>query len=194
MFESVEIKVILVGESHVGKTCIVQRAISGVFNENTTSTLGAAYASKHVTCGDHQANLQIWDTAGQERYRGMTPMYFRGANIALVVFALDSLESFQSLDDWFDSIESNSSDPINYFLVGNKNDLEDIKVSPELIKEKADKYNAIYREVSAKTGDGIEELFADIPKVYFENTVAKPEQETKVEITKTVDTKPKGCC
>lgn len=192
--EAVDIKVVLVGAASVGKTCIVQRATSGQFNQSTTPTLGASYISKTMNVDDIRVNLQIWDTAGQERYKGMAPMYYRGAHVALVVFALDSLESFYSVDEWFESIESNTTSKVIYFLVGNKSDIQERTVSTEQGTQKAEQHGATFIEVSAKTGDGIDDLFVQIPKYYLESCTNTNKPDEKAVNLENQNGKSKGGC
>ncbi|KAH0790800.1 small GTP-binding protein [Histomonas meleagridis] len=169
MSETKELKLVLIGNTFVGKTCIVKKAISGVFSEDANPTLGASYVSKVINVGKNEVRLQIWDTAGQERFRGMTPMYFRGAHVAMIVYSICDKESFDGIDSWVESLHENAESDILIFLVGNKDDLEDQRViSSERGQEKATSIGAYFYEVSSKTGNGIEDLFNDIPRVYFE--------------------------
>lgn len=160
---------VLVGHTSVGKTCVVRKATTGSFTEDSVPTLGASYVSKLVSVGSTDVRLQIWDTAGQERYKGMTPMYYRGAHVALLVYSVTEQESFDAIDSWLQSLQDSADPNIILFLIGNKCDLENERViDTETGREKASKINANFYEVSAKTGNGIDELFQDIPKIYLE--------------------------
>lgn len=163
-----EIKIVLVGNTSVGKTCIVKQETTKTFSENTVSTLGASFVSEVKTINDFEVRLQIWDTAGQERYRGMTPMYYRNAQAAIVCYAVDDLTSFEGVDSWVDSIKNNAEPDTIIFLVANKIDLPNRQISDQDGKQRAESINASYYEVSAKTGRGVEELFTDIPRIYLE--------------------------
>jgi small GTP-binding protein len=159
-----EVKVVLIGSSSVGKTCIVQRATSGFCDGDTLPTLGTSYTSKSVQFGKNRCQLQIWDTAGQERYRGITPMYFRGAHAAIIVYAINDRDSFDEVDGWVDTFQASTQDA-TIFIVGNKVDLESERAVTEREgREKALEINAFFTEVSALTGVGIEELFQLIPE------------------------------
>lgn len=163
-----ELKLVLVGHTSVGKTCVVRQATSGKFTEDCPPTLGASYLSKIVSYNNQDVRLQIWDTAGQERYKGMAPMYFRGAHVALVVYSVTDQVSFDALDTWIDSLKENAEPDTILFLVGNKIDMENERViSTEVGSEKARSIGAEFYEVSAKTSDGIEDLFNAIPTSYF---------------------------
>jgi small GTP-binding protein len=198
MDEGIEIKVILVGNTSVGKTCIVKRGNSGVFDDESVPTLGAAYLPKVVVVGQKEVRLHIWDTAGQERYRGMAPMYFRGAHVAVLVYSVCDAQSFAGVDKWVESLQDNADVNILKFLVANKIDLEDDRiVTLEAGQDKADSLQAHYHEVSAKTGYGIDDFFQDVAKLYLEQHSAPPEVDTpKVTLeSPTVSKKKKsGCC
>jgi small GTP-binding protein len=167
--EVCELKLVVVGNASVGKTCIAKVATSGEFPEESVATLGASYVSKLVTVSGHDIRLQIWDTAGQERYRGMTPMYFRSANVAMVCYAINEQETFDAVDGWVMSLKENAPPDILFFLVGNKCDLETHRqVRMEAAQQKAKAIGATFYEVSAKTGDRVEELFIEMAKTFLE--------------------------
>ena len=196
MQDTEEIKLVLVGHQYVGKTCIVRRATTGLFEADTISTLGASYTSKTIQVGNTEVRLQIWDTAGQERYRAMTPMYYRGAHVALVVFSVDNHESFQAIDQWIDSFKENADPNIIIFIAGNKADLEESRsISQEQGAEKAKSYNAIYVEVSAKSGMGIDDLFNDIANTYLEKNHKSTSTTTQPKVNIEVKSiKKSSCC
>lgn len=167
--EEREVKVVLLGQSSVGKTCMVYKLISGYFDESATPTLGASYSLKILEVDKIEVSLQIWDTAGQERFRVLTPMYYRGAQAALLVYSITDELTFEEIDFWANSIKENNCDDVLLFLVGNKIDLhKDRKVSEESGRAKAEKIGAEFFETSAKTGDGIDELFLNIAKICIE--------------------------
>jgi small GTP-binding protein len=196
--DSCELKLVLVGNTSVGKTCIVKMATTGVFGDDSVPTLGASYVSKLVTVGSTEVRLQIWDTAGQERYRGMTPMYFRGAHVAIIAYAITDQESFDGVDSWVSSLRNNADPDITMILVGNKSDMEDSRVVPtDKGEEKAKSISGLFFEVSAKTGDRIDELFTAIATSFLE----KKQDSDEPKAAETVqlspgkdDKKKKGCC
>lgn len=198
MSETNELKLVFVGNTSVGKTCIVKKATTGIFNEESISTLGASYVSKLVTYQGREIRLQIWDTAGQERYRGMTPMYYRGAHVAFIIYSISDRSSFEDVDDWLESLRENADVDIIIFLVGNKYDLEnERKVSTEEGEKKAEEIGAIFYEVSAKIGYGIDDLFKDICNYYFEKHFKK-ENGNKSNVLSIDDSNQQGkrnnCC
>ncbi|EAX83888.1 small GTP-binding protein, putative [Trichomonas vaginalis G3] len=198
MQESEEIKLVLVGHQYVGKTCIVRMATTGLFDEDTISTLGASYTSKTISIGKKEIRLQIWDTAGQERYRAMTPMYYRGAQVALVVYSVDNIESFKAIDTWIESLQESADPNIIIFVAGNKADLEDSRaVTTQQGEEKAKQHNAIFAEVSAKTGMGVDDLFNTIANTFLEKNRKAPaaqNQQNSVKISESKDNNKKKCC
>jgi Ras-related protein Rab-5C len=201
MAEVGEHKVVLIGATSVGKTCIVKRGTTGVFDSSTMPTLGASYTSKLVNVGDSMTRLLIWDTAGQERYRGITPMYYRNAVAAIIVYSITDRESFKQVEVWLRSLEENIPAGVLLFLVGNKSDLEDNREVPiDDGQEKATEIHAVFSEVSAKTGDGVDELFVTVASACFEQkqTKAKDSGSNKAQ---TIDVgqpsqgkQDKGCC
>lgn len=194
MDEPIDMKVVVIGTTCVGKTCIVQRATTGQFNERSTSTLGASYISRVVEVNSRKVNLQIWDTAGQERYKGMTPMYYRGAHAALLVYAIDSNESFVCIDEWFESLEKNKSNDVTCYLIANKCDLDNRVVSTADGKKKAEDINATYVEVSALSGENIDDLFLSVAKRYLQDRpVDYQDKKDTVDVTAAKQDK-KKCC
>jgi small GTP-binding protein len=162
-------KVVLIGNTNVGKTCIVTHAMTGSFLSETSSTLGAAYATKTYRVDSQMVRLQIWDTAGQEKYRGMTPMYYHKAQVALIVYSVADLDSFTAIEVWMKGIRDHADDNIILFIVGNKTDLSSERVvTSEMGAQKAATFRARFAEVSALTGNGIGDLFAEIPRVFLQ--------------------------
>jgi small GTP-binding protein len=201
MVDIEEHKVVLIGETSVGKTCIVKRGTTGAFDSNTLATLGASYTSKLVNAGEIVTRLLIWDTAGQERYRGITPMYYRNAAAVLLVYSIADRESFTQIDVWLRSLEENIPNGVLLFLVGNKSDLESTReVKVEAGQEKAQSIRATFSEVSAKTGDGIKELFVTVASACLALKKTK-DKDAASNQAETVDVgasrthkEQKGCC
>jgi small GTP-binding protein len=201
MGEVNEHKVVLIGATSVGKTCIVKRGTTGVFDSSSMPTLGASYTSKLVNVGESVTRLLLWDTAGQERYRGITPMYYRNAVAAVIVYSIADSNSFAEVDVWLRSLEENIPSGVLLFLVGNKADLEDSRqVTIDVGQEKANAIHATFSEVSAKAGDGIDELFVTVASTCLEHRQAKGKaaaanQAETVDVAVTGQPKDaKGCC
>jgi small GTP-binding protein len=177
MTEAGEYKVVLIGATSVGKTCIVKRGTTGIFDSSTMPTLGASYTSKLVNVGESATRLLIWDTAGQERYRGITPMYYRNAVAAIIVYSIADRESFKQVDVWLRSLEESIPTGVLLFLVGNKSDLEGQReVTVDDGQEKANAIHATFSEASAKSGDGVDELFVTVGSACLEQKRAKSKE------------------
>ena len=154
-----DFKLLTLGESQVGKTCILLQYTENKFFTSSMSTIGIDSKIKYLTINDKQVKLKIWDTAGQERFRTITQQYYNRADGVLLVFALDNEESFLKTADWIKQINLHSEQKkIPIVLVGNKSDLPR-KVSGEQAKELAEEYQLNYYETSALTRDNIDEAF-----------------------------------
>ena len=160
-------KLIFLGDQMVGKSCILERFMNDTFTEEYQATIGLNFQSKNVQIDNQDIHLLLYDTASQEKYRSLFPMYIRDSDIILLVYDVTSKDSFLHLPDWLNFLtdkEIDIKDKI-FAVVGNKTDLNDKReVSAEEGKKFADKNGFIFKEVSAKTGDGIEKLFDVILK------------------------------
>lgn len=153
-----ELKVVFLGESSVGKTSIITCFSPDGFTPNQTPTVGACFSVKNVDVDGEIVKLKVWDTAGQERFRALTPMYYRDAQVAILVFALDSYDSFDKLKGWVDDLERDTRIRPEIIIVGNKSDLKR-KVEQSEAEGFAGSVGATYWECSAKTKDGVEDMF-----------------------------------
>lgn len=157
-------KIVILGNSNVGKTCLIYRFARDTFLESTNPTIGANFFTKYVRLEDGtNYKFDLWDTAGQERYKSLTPMYYKGASAALIVYDSSSFESFEGAKDWIKELHNNASPSIVIALAANKIDLGRV-VSREMGQELAQKHSLLFSEVSAKTGEGISESFINIAK------------------------------
>ena len=159
-----EIKVILLGDSGVGKTCIINRYINDEFNPNSKTTLGSNASSKVIKRGQVSYILNLWDTTGQEKYHSITNLFIKGSNIVILVYSIDLLLSFKGLDYWYKSVQEKlGGNKYVLAVVGSKSDLiknEEEEVSEEEAKKFAEEKNAIFKLVSSKEDpDGINNLF-----------------------------------
>lgn len=154
------IKLVLLGDSGVGKTSIVTQFVSGSAPENVNPTIGAAFVTKDVTIDGQNLELLIWDTAGQEVYRGLAPMYYRSALIAFIVYDVTKNESFDSVSYWIRELKTNVEENIVILVCGNKVDLEDKRtVEFQTAQNMATENGALYAETSATTGTGVDRMF-----------------------------------
>jgi Rab family protein len=160
MTEFNAIKLVLLGDSGVGKTSIVTQYVSGTVPENINPTIGAAFVTKEVTIDNQNLELLIWDTAGQEVYRGLAPMYYRSALIAIIVFDVTNQESHNSVSYWIRELQTNVEENIVILVCGNKTDLEDKRVvQSQKASAESTERGALYAETSATTNAGIDKMF-----------------------------------
>ena len=153
-------KLILIGNSGVGKSCILQRYMKHTFEESYKCTIGVDFLMKSIVINGQTVKLQLWDTAGQEKYKSMVSSYYRGANVALIVFDITNHESFDALPLWIENFYKNGPEQKNIILIGNKKDLADLRqVTQQEAEAFSETNNMMYFETSAKEGDNIEYIF-----------------------------------
>jgi Ras-related protein Rab-2A len=161
-------KYILVGDTCVGKTCLLLQFTNHKFEQMYDVTIGVEFGTYTHYIGNHAIKMQVWDTAGQENFRSITRAYFRSAVCALVVFDITSRESFNNIRTWIQDVNESNKFVTTIVLVGNKADLEHKRViSYEEAKKYADENNALYIETSAKNGKNVDDAFLlAMPKIY----------------------------
>ena len=120
-------KIIIIGDSGVGKTCLTYRATSGEFREKIAATIGFEYFPFVVKYKNKILKLEIWDTCGQEAYRSLIKSFFNNSSLAIIVYAVDNKKSFSSIEEWIRQCRSLCSPDTKFFLIGNKNDVEEDK-------------------------------------------------------------------
>ncbi|KAH0795596.1 small GTP-binding protein [Histomonas meleagridis] len=153
------VKTIIVGDSGVGKTCILTRFVNDIFETETSSTLGVEFMSKVVETKTHKIEIQLWDTAGQELFRAVTKAYYRGSIGAFIVFDITKRDTFINIERWYNDVKCTARSDVICFLVGNKSDMESQReVKKEEALDLAEKLGIKYFETSAKTGQNIEEM------------------------------------
>jgi len=152
------IKLVMLGNTSTGKSCLVRRFITNKFSNFQEPTIGAAFQIKNMTIDNEKMRLEIWDTAGQERYRSLAPMYYRRAKVAIICYDITNKESFESSKTWYEEIEKRGETDCIKILVGTKLDLEhERKVN--MAVEYAENKDIYHIETSSKTGKNIEHLF-----------------------------------
>jgi small GTP-binding protein len=195
------LKILVIGESAVGKSCLLLRYTDDRFQETFMTTIGVDFKTKFVVIDNVRVKLQIWDTAGQEKFRAITKAYYRGAHGILVVFDISRRDTFNQTKVWIDSIRDGSGDanPIDVILVGNKCDL-DRAVTREEAESLAKQFQINYYETSAKEAVNVETAFLALATMAlrrrfqvggkFANT---PRANVVVDDTRKTD-KEGGCC
>ncbi len=164
-------KVLLLGDSDVGKSSLILRYTEETFNSKLVNSIGVDFKMKKKEIDGKVIKVQIWDTAGHERFRSITYSYYRGANAIIIVFDLSDKKSFISITEWLKQIEKHAKENVFKFLVGNKSDLvEERKVTYEEAKQYADEHELPYIETSAKEGININELFDSSIKSFLTNS------------------------
>ncbi|MHA1902498.1 MAG: Rab family GTPase [Candidatus Thorarchaeota archaeon] len=162
-------KTVLIGEGGVGKTSITLRYTEDTFDDNMKITIGVNLASKKIQVGDRKATLMMWDLGGQPRFRDVVSDYFRGSKIAIAVYDSTRFFSLERLNEWVERLKESAPD-CELIFVGNKIDerVEGSGVSLSDCEVFAARFDAPCTEVSAKTGEGVEEMFEMVVKILFE--------------------------
>ena len=176
--EIYELRIILVGDSNVGKTSLINRFMGNDFQENYQCTINVDFKIKTITFSSSiAAELKIWDTCGQERFKSLTSKYFKDAHGVVLVFDVSDLSTFKNLSFWLKEIKNNSNSNIKpeIILVANKIDLEDRKVTNETGKEFANKNKIMYVETSAKNGLNIDSPFEKLSDVLINKIKENPD-------------------
>jgi Ras-related protein Rab-22 len=164
------IKVVVVGESGVGKSSLALRFVENDFRHYTDSTIGASYCSKtlEVESGllsPRNVTFKIWDTSGQEKFQALVPLYYRGAGAAIIVFDISRPETMHSLTRWVDELREVGPPDMVLILCGNKTDLsQDRRISIQEANQYAEDIGAVYIEASARNGTSVHEIFQEIAK------------------------------
>ena len=192
-------KVLLIGDSGVGKSCILLRYSDDSFSSSYVTTIGIDFKMKRLKVNDVDLKLQIWDTAGQERFRTITASYYRDAHGILLIYEVSSQESLENTRNWMRQIEQNCTQQIDLILVGNKSDSKDRVVSYEMGKELADEYGIPFFETSAKENNNIDECFQEMANaVYRRGNLSSMKGKTPVKLgagpRDSVMHKEKSCC
>ena len=198
------VKVIIIGDSGVGKTNIMSKFLKNKFMEESKATVGVEFGSKLFDLNGHKIKAQIWDTAGQEKYKSITGAYFKGSKGALVVYDITQKSTYESLEKWVNDLKSAGDPKITIILIGNKSDLEENRqVTKEQGEEKAKSFGCAFLETSALSGDNIDKAFNMMVKEIFEKFSNDSAEDSELEsgfkgedlkLDKVVDKKKKKCC
>ena len=198
------VKVIIIGDSSVGKTNIMSKYLKNIFNEDSKATVGVEFGSKLFNIEGHNIKAQIWDTAGQEKYKAITGAYYKGSKGAFVVYDITRKDTFDSIDRWINDLKSTADPKITIILIWNKCDLEHRR---EILKaqgeEKAKSFGCAFLETSALSGDNLDNAFqmmiSEIFKKFKNETIVDDDLDNMgkgedVKLNKEQDKKKKGCC
>ena len=153
-------KYIIIGDPSVGKSNLLMKFAHNKFTDEYQATIGVEFGAKNITFNNQIYRIQIWDTAGQENFRSITRAYYKNSVCAMVVYDITNRDSFEHVQNWIQDVKDQSPKTVLIVLVGNKIDLEENRaVSYDEGSEFATKNGLIFEETSAKTGQGIEEIF-----------------------------------
>ena len=166
-------KIIVVGDSGVGKSCLTIKASRNYFEDYYSPTVGFEFLTFNVKIQDQNIKLQIWDTCGQEVYKSLIHSFYRNASMAFIAYAIDNEESFNNIEEWLNDIKTQSNPDIKIFMVGTKADLEDKrKITKERAEEFANEHKMnFFMETSAKTGFNVQNLFIHAAKILYEENL-----------------------
>jgi small GTP-binding protein len=163
-------KIIVIGDSGVGKSCLTNRATTNLFEDTYSATVGFEFLSFNVKINEKVIKLQIWDTCGQELYRSLITNFYRNSSLAIIVYAINSKDSFDNIEMWLRELRTHSNPDAKVFLIGNKNDLEKER---KITKEQGENYAKINKmnlfiESSAKTGFNSKKIFIKAAKMLYD--------------------------
>ncbi|KAL6996366.1 WD40 repeat protein [Sarracenia purpurea var. burkii] len=192
-------KLLLIGDSGVGKSCLLLRFADDSYSESYISTIGVDFKIRTVEQDGKTIKLQIWDTAGQERFRTITSSYYRGAHGIIIVYDVTDQESFNNVKQWLSEIDRYAGENVNKLLVGNKCDLTANKVvSSEIAKAFADESGIPFLETSAKDATNVEEAFMTMAAVIKNRMANQPagniSKPTTVQMRGEPVTQKSTCC
>ena len=195
-------KVLLLGNSNVGKSSLFLRFVDDIWNDTFVPTIGVDFKIKTFDIDEKKIKMQIWDTAGQERFKNIIASYYRGAHGILLIYDVTDKDSFKNLNNWLIEIEKNASKNVLKVLIGNKSDLEDKRViTYNQGKDFADTYGLKFIETSAKKNLNVNEAFETLGRELMQASedkkITKQKQNKKISVAKVQDLnveKKGGCC
>jgi Ras-related protein Rab-1A len=175
-------KLVLIGDSGVGKSCLLLRFADDAFTESFISTIGVDFRFRTVKIGDKTVKLQIWDTAGQERFRTITSAYYRGADGIIMVYDVTHRESFDHVREWLKEVDRYASPDTCKLLIGNKSDRTDKVVSDNEGSALGKELNMPFLETSARTSENVEAAFIRMAEQLIKLRAAQKDEEDKSKV------------
>ena len=198
----INFKIIIVGESGVGKSSLLKRAVQHKFDESYQATIGFEFLLMHFKVNDLKIKLQIWDTCGQEMYRSLVQGFYRNTSLALIVYDVSQKSTYDKLDIWIKDIRQHTEQDLPIFIAGNKNDLERVVPFDEAQIFSVSNRTKYFTECSAKTGYKVEEIFYEAAKHLYK-TYKEFQSQSKLptsgrlkisDSNQSLDKKKKKCC
>ena len=164
-------KLIFIGDSSVGKSCLTTKAVKNEFEDYYQATVGFEFLTYNLKLNDKVIKMQIWDTCGQEIYKSLITNFYRNSSLAIVTYSIDSKESFVHAENWLNDLRSQANPDVRIFLVGNKADLEEER---KVSKEEGEKYKEdqnldLFMETSAKTGYNAKNVLIEAAKILYKD-------------------------
>ena len=164
-------KLIFIGDSGVGKSCLTSKAVKNTFEDYYQATVGFEFLTYNLKLNDKVIKMQIWDTCGQEIYKSLITNFYRNSSLAIVTYSIDNKESFVHAENWLSDLRSQANPDVRIFLVGNKADLEDQR---KISKEEGENYKEeqnldLFMETSAKTGYNAKNVLIEAAKVLYKD-------------------------
>ena len=197
-------KIVLIGDSFVGKTNIMSKYLKNEFHEDSKATVGVEFGAKKFDIEGKSVKAQIWDTAGQERYKAITTTYYKGAKGALIVYDITRKETFDSVDRWISELVNSGDKNMTMLLIGTKCDLDTQRqVTKEQGEEKAKAFRVAFLETSASSGENLDVAFEMIMKEVYSKCKNELDEEDRMEemqigkeidLTKEKKVDKKKCC
>ena len=193
-----KIKIMIIGESLVGKTALITRYTNNSFSGTYLTTVGIDFQTKLININDKTIKVELWDTAGQERFRNIAKNYFQSSDGFLIVYDITSKDSFEKLSFWNEQVNLNAPEKTKYIIVGNKKDLEEKReVKTEEGANFAKENNVQFYETSAKDGTNVNEVFELLAKEIVadtENLQAKNKRSSQILKKRNTAVEKKSCC
>ena len=193
----IKVKIMLIGDSNVGKTSIIKRYCKNIFSKSHIATVGIDLETKNIKIGKQVINLQLWDTAGQERYRVLSKNYYNNSDAFIIVYDITNSKSFENVTNWILQIKENASENVKIILFGNKSDLEDQRlINEEEGKKLAKENNINFYETSAENGANVDKAIIDLVKevINNENFIKGSENTSQLSGDKFKKENKKKCC
>ena len=177
----ISFKIIVIGDSSVGKSCLTAQAVRNNFVEFYQATVGFEFLTFNLRINSKVGKLQIWDTCGQEVYKSLISNFYRNCSLALIVYAINNRNTFEHAENWLNDLKNQSNPNVRVFLIGNKSDLENDRVvsKEEAFKFKEEKKLDLFLETSAKTGNNVRNAMVEAAKILYKDHLKAKENYGK---------------
>lgn len=190
-------KLLLVGDSGVGKSCLLLRFVEDKFNPSFITTIGIDFKIRTIESKGKKIKLQVWDTAGQERFRTITTAYYRGAMGIVLIYDVTDARTFENVENWFQTVTQHANEDAQIFLVGNKSDDEENRqVSREQGEQLASKLGVPFLEASAKTNENVESIFYELAGIIQDKhvEVEATQGSSGIDVSNSGNNMKSNCC